>query len=112
MFPVDPPLHNTFVAVNVRTGKVAGGLIVNVAFAVQLLASVTVTVYVPAATPLIVLVFPPTTALDEFLQTYVNGAVPPVVVELPDPFVPQVPLVWIVVIANTEGSVIDADFTS
>ena len=51
--PVDPPLHNTAVFVAEAVTEV-GSVIVEVVVVVQPLASVTVIVYVPAETPVIV----------------------------------------------------------
>ena len=61
----------------------AGWLIVTVLTGVQPLASVTVKLYVPAATVLI-----PVELVELLLQLYVNGAVPPVTVAVTLPFVP------------------------
>ena len=60
--PVAAPLHNTFTPVHVALTAVAGCKIVALTVAVHPLASVTVTVYVPAARPVrssVVTVLPP-----------------------------------------------------
>ena len=54
--PVLPPKHRTFVTVFEPLNVDAGCVIVTLAFAVQLLASVTVTVYAPGIRPVAVAV--------------------------------------------------------
>ena len=58
VLPFDPPLHATLVVDAVEASAV-GCVIVNVRDAEQLLASVTVTVYDPAASPVLEEVNPP-----------------------------------------------------
>ena len=78
MEPVEEPLHRTFTCVLLNTN--AGGcVIVAEAVLVQLLASVTVTVYVPAARPVrSCVVMPP-------VQKYVYGETPPLTVRSMEP---------------------------
>ena len=57
--PLDPPLQDTFVCAAVAVMIVVGCVIVKVLVAVHPLASVTVTVYVPALNPVAVAAVPP-----------------------------------------------------
>ena len=80
-----PPLQRIAVAVE-EAVKAVGSEIVMVAEAVQELTSVTVTVYVPAASPVTELV--PSPAGVPGVQSYDNVLVPPVAVTIAAPVVP------------------------
>ena len=99
--PVEAPWQATFVCVGVKLNAV-GSVMVYDWLIWQLLASVTVTVYVPAARPLDVAAVPP---LGD--QLYVYALVPPVTVAVAEPFIPllQLTLVCVGVIASAAGSV-------
>ena len=76
MLPVLFPKHNTLTWVVDKESGAWGSVIVALIVAVQLLASVTVTLYVPATKLLMSCVVAP------LLQTYVYNGVPPVGVKL------------------------------
>jgi hypothetical protein len=80
-----------------------GSVMVTLDVLVQELASDTVTVYVPANSPLAIAV------VDELLHVKVYGAVPPVPLAVADPLLPPLQLTFVfatVDAANTAGSVI------
>ena len=77
--PVLFPKHNTFTWVLLNVNPACGWVIVTVVWAIQPFASVTVTVYVPAAK------FVGSSCVVLLLQAYVYGAVPPVTVRLIEP---------------------------
>jgi Ni,Fe-hydrogenase III component G len=101
--PVDPPLQATFVT-DVERFKAVACVIVALVVAVQRFASVTVTVYVPAATP------DKSCELAPLLQLYVYPAVPPLTVKSIAPVDPplQATLVTDVERFNAVGCVIVA----
>jgi hypothetical protein len=57
--PFEPPLHETLVCASAVKAKALGSVIMKERVAVQPLASVTVTVYVPATRPVIEEAVPP-----------------------------------------------------
>jgi hypothetical protein len=77
--PVELPKQRTFVTVMLAVSAAAGCVIVTLAVVVQLLASVMVTLYVPAAR------FDKSSVVDPFDQLYVYGDVPPVTFKLAAP---------------------------
>ena len=101
--PVEAPLQSTFTCVLLRLGPLVLLIVAEVVF-VQALASVTVTVYVPAARPLISWVV----AL--FDQLYVYGETPPLTVKSMEPFgLPQVEFTVVVLNTTADGCVMVAD---
>mgnify|MGYP001571923378 CR=1 FL=1 len=100
--PLLPPLQLTFVFATVDAANTAGSVMVTLDVVVQELASDTVTVYVPAATPVILAVV---AALD---QAKVYGAVPPDPLAVADPLLPPLQLMFVFtteLAVNAEGSV-------
>jgi hypothetical protein len=81
--PFEPPKQLTLVCAEAVIEIADGAVIVNACVVVQLLASVTVTVYVPAASPVAVAAVPPVG-----VQTYVYVPVPPVPLTVAVPFDP------------------------
>jgi hypothetical protein len=98
-----PPLHNAAISVDATT-MAAGAVMVAVAVVVQPLASVTVTLYVPAAKA-----FGSSTSAAELSQSNVNGAVPPDTVRLILPLLTPAQVAFVataVADSATAGSVI------
>jgi hypothetical protein len=86
-----------------------GSVTVTLDVLVQELASDTVTVYVPANSPLAVAVVAKVAELVEVLHAKVYGVVPPVPLAVADPLLPPLQLTFVfatVEAANTAGSVI------
>jgi len=77
--PLAPPKHETFVGVPIDATKAVGCVMVVVSVSVQPLASVIVTVYVPAANPELIAAVPP------LLHAYVYAVVPPEAEAVADP---------------------------
>jgi len=97
--PFDPPLQLTLVVVALTDAADAGCVTTAVAVVVHALASVAVTVYVPAVSVLMDAVVAPV------FQLYVAVPVPPVELAVADPLLPpkQLMLVTDVVATNAAG---------
>ena len=99
--PLLPPLQLTFVFATVDATNAVGSVIVVLDVVVQLFASVTVTVYVPATRPLAV------ADVAELLHAKVYGDVPPDPFAVAAPLLPPLQLtgVFEALAANSTGSV-------
>ena len=93
--PLDPALQDTAVT-DVLAASTVGSVMVTVLVSEQPLLSVTVTVYVPAARPVLSSVVTP------LPQLYVYGAVPPVTVRSTEPvaFPKQATFICVVLVAS------------
>ena len=101
--PSDKPLQVTLAFTADDAANTAGSVMVTLEVVVQELASDTVTVYVPAVTPVMLAV------VAELLQAKMYGAVPPAPLAVADPLLPPLQLTDVfatVDAANTVGSVI------
>ena len=100
--PSAVPLQLTFVFATVDAANTAGSVMVTLEVAVHELASDTVTVQVPAVTPVMLAV------VAALLHEYVYGAVPPVALAVAEPLFPPLQLMFVFTteLATTaEGSV-------
>ena len=101
--PLLPPLQLMFVFTTEFATNAVGSVMVTLDVVVQELASDTVTVYVPAVTPVIL------TVVAELLHAKVYGAVPPAPLAVADPLFPPLQLMFVFTteLATTDvGSVI------
>jgi hypothetical protein len=106
--PLLPPLQLTFVFATVDAANTTGSKIVTLDVLVHEFASDTVTVYVPAVTPVMLAVVAKVAELVEVLHAKVYGDVPPDPLAVADPLLPplQLMLVFTTELATTAvGSV-------